>query len=191
MGENRLATTDSNIYVLATLLIWFVLVASLLGSRSSLWSPYYGSWLITLISEMLVLSLGMSTYRPSTGIEHVQLGLKASRLLLLAALPVITFAFLRTLNSDRGSDEEASPLLGHSQEVSEESQNSAGTYGSTVTRNTAGNTSSTSSEQIKDLAQQEMKKEHDEEERLKKRLKESGNWWAYAKSYSVCCGNIS
>ncbi|MCJ1431415.1 hypothetical protein MMC27_000768 [Xylographa pallens] len=182
---NRLATTDSNVYILATLLIWFVLVASLLGSRSSLWSPYYGSWLITLISEMLVLSLGLNTYRPSTGIEYAQVGLEALRLFLLATLPVVTFAFLRTPNSDRGSDEEATPLLGHSQGVSDESQGSAGTYGSTATQNTKGNTSSTSNELIEDLAQQEMKQEQDDRERLSQRLKETGNWWAYAKSYSI------
>ncbi|MCJ1389144.1 hypothetical protein MMC18_001998 [Xylographa bjoerkii] len=184
LGDNKLATTDSNIYVLATLLIWFVLTAALFGSESSLWSPYYGSWLITLISEILALTLELSTFRPSTGVEYVQLGLEALRLFLLATLPTVTFAIIKAHNSHRGSDEEASPLLGHTQEVSEESQGSAGTYGSAITQNSAEYTS-TSTEQIEDLAQQEMKKEHDEQQRLKKRLKETGNWWAYAKSYSI------
>ncbi|MCJ1399436.1 hypothetical protein MMC11_002638 [Xylographa trunciseda] len=183
-GENWLATTDSNIYVLATLLIWFVFTASLLGSDTGLWSPYYGSWLLTLMSEMLALGLGLSIFRPSSGVEYVQLGLEALRLFLLASLPVVTFVFLNTRTTDRGSDEESSPLLGHSQGVSEESRGSAGTYGSTVTRTTAGNTS-TSAEQIEDITQQEMKKEHDDRERLTKRLKETGNWWAYAKGYSI------
>ncbi|MCJ1281672.1 hypothetical protein MMC26_000994 [Xylographa opegraphella] len=134
---------------------------------------------------MLVLSLGLSSYRPSTGIQYVQIGLEALRLILLAALPVVTFVFLRTPNSDRGSDVESSPLLGHSQGISEDSQRSAGTYGSTLTQNTAENTSSTSNEEIENLAQQEMKKENHDLELLNKRIKETGNWWAYAKSYSI------
>ena len=140
---------------------------------------------------MLVLSLGLITYRPIMGIEHAQLGLEALRLFLLATLPVVTFAFLRTPNPDCGSDEEASPLLGHSQGVSDESQGSAGTYGSTVTQKTIGNTSSTSNELIEDLAQQELKQEQDDRERLSQRVKETGNWWAYAKKYSVCCRSTS
>ena len=135
---------------------------------------------------MLALSLGLSFSHPSTGAEYAQLVLRGLRLFLLAALPAVTVGFLSTQDSERGRDEEASPLLGHSQGLSDESQESVDTYGSTATKCTTGNTS-TSTAQIDGLVQQEIKEELEGQQRLKMRLKETGNWWAYAKSYSVCC----
>ncbi|MCJ1473824.1 hypothetical protein MMC13_002476 [Lambiella insularis] len=183
-ADNPLATTDSNIYVLASLLVWFVLTATLLTSESYLWYPYCGSWLITLFSEILVVSLNLSHFHPSSRHQYAQIALGALRMILLVCLPALTLFYLRPKNSEPHNDEESVSLLKHAQEISPESQKSAGSYGSTATCVTTG-TISTTAEGADRLAQEEDKKDREGRQRVQKRLKETGNWWAYAKSYSL------
>ena len=184
-ANSPFATTDTNIYVLASILVWFVLTATLLGSPNQVWYPLNGSWIIAAVSELLTFALRLSQYWPSTGVEQAQISVQAGRILLLLSLPVLTFALPRIRGAGPHSDEEAAPLLAHSQETSDGSQASAGTstYGSTGTGSTTVTvvTSTGQSEEV----DAETKKEREKRERLEKRLKETGNWWNYVRGFTV------
>lgn len=133
---------------------------------------------------MIVVSLNLSRFRPSTGHEYAQLAIGALRMILLVCLPAVTFIALRPKTLNFSLDEESAPLLKHAQEASEESQGSGGSYGSAATCVTAG-TLSTATAGMDRIAREEDKKEQENRQRVQHRLKETGNWWAYAKSYSV------
>jgi len=183
--NNPFATTDTNIYVLASILVWFVLAATLFGAEKPVWYPLNGSWIIAAVSEVLTLGLRLSQHRPYAGLEQAQISVQALRILLLLSLPLLTFVLPRIKAKAPHEDEEAAPLLGHSQETSEESQTSTGTskYGSTGTDSTV--TGITSTGQTEEVVDEYAKKERENRERMEKRLKETGNWWTYARRFTV------
>lgn len=185
-ANSPFATTDTNIYALASILVWFVLTSTLLGSDKPVWYPLNGSWTIAAVSELLTFGLRLSHYWPSSSVEQAQISVQAVRILLLLSLPVLTFIWPRIRAAATHNDEEAAPLLAHSQETSGESQASAGTskYGSTDTNSTTV-TVITSTGQTEEVVDEDTKKEREDRARLEKRLKETGNWWSYVRGFAV------
>lgn len=179
------ATTDTNIYVLASILVWFIFTATLFGAEKPVWYPLIGSWIIAAASEVLTLGLRLSHHWPYAGLEQAQISVQALRILLLLSLPVLSCVMSRIKAKAPHRDEEAAPLLGHSQETSEASQTSTGTfkYGSTGTNATV--TVITSTGQTEEVVDEYAKKERENRERMEKRLKETGNWWTYARRFTV------
>ena len=184
-GNSPLATTDSNIYALASTLVWFVLTVTLLGSGNNLWYPYQGSWILALISEAIVYALQLRSLHSPTDVEQALVVVQALRLLLLFCLPLSTFILGWKGTASSQTDEEAAPLLTHSQEVSGESLESA-KYGSASSSGRTGTTENTVDDE-----DEEIKAEREELEKIQKRLEQSGNWWTYVRGFSVCGQNIT
>jgi hypothetical protein len=188
-GKSSLATTDSNIYVLASILVWFIITTALLNSEEPFWVPYYGSWVITFLSETITFCFHLMPIHQTTSIERAQFILQIVRLILVVFLPVLTFAIPRIKRNGNHGDEEAAPLLGNSSISPEESQRATGTskYGSTDTTNTADASPSTETD---DSLDEDAKEEKEKREALEKRLRETGNWWTYISSFSVRGWNV-
>ena len=184
-GSSPFATPDTNIYVLASILVWFVLTSTLLGSEGQVWYPWNGSWIIAAVSELLTFNLRLSQHWPSTAIEQAQISVQAVRILLLLSLPALTFLLPRIKARPPHNDEEAAPLLAHSRETSDRSQATGGNsnYGSSGANSTTA-TVVTSTGQTEEV-EEESKREREDRECMEKRLKETGNWWTYVRSFGV------
>ena len=82
-------------------------------------------------------------------------------------------------------DEESTPLLAQTQSATQNKQDSAAKakYGSTVSIATDGTSSTEDVES--DSEAQTLKEEQENFQHVEKRLKEVGNWWTYARGFSV------
>ena len=180
-GNSQFATTDSNVYALASMLVWFVITVTLLGAGNNVWYPYQGSWILAFISEAIVYAIQLHGIHSLTGLEQAIFIVQALRLVLLFCLPLSTLVLGRTGSKKSHADEEAASLLTHSQEVSGGSQKTT-KYGSTSTTRRTENTSESTVEE----EDEEIKAEREELKKIRERLKQSGNWWTYVRGFSVC-----
>ncbi|EPS41356.1 hypothetical protein H072_4750 [Dactylellina haptotyla CBS 200.50] len=164
-------TTHENVYVLSSILIWTVLQVSILDSTYVIWYPYSGCWYISIGFELLILFLTdlrrSHTPRPIGLAWILVIGL---RIVLLILLPLL-FHTLPQTNNKPISDEfdEERGLLSKQREsgVDDEADDNLGIYGSFF------DTESDDERTKKTKA------------KLQAKWEESGNWWNYAKSFSI------
>jgi len=156
------------VYVVSSTLIWMILVASLANTESPVSYPQYGSWLIALLAEGLLLALGLGHGFFVSAFVIVRLTIQASRLLALVALPCLLFS--KSSRRTAVTDEESAALLGQTRSSSsnEETLNGALHYGSTGAASSSTNL---------DYEIKKRKKEEEVREKLKRRLQESGSWF--------------
>lgn len=154
---------------------------SLLESAYPVWYPYYGSWLITLVVEIVLLTMSAVYHRPTVRFGFVRLGVEAFRICLLTSLLLLLFGGKCTGSRYNQADEENQPLLAssHIQASSEDSGTTpcSAHYGSTSTGGSgAGGT---------DWDAKDKERERRARKRVEDRLRDDGNWWTYAKGFSV------
>jgi hypothetical protein len=156
-------------------------VLSLLDTKFPVWFPYCGSWLIALTAEIVLAALPSSLHAPKLQFEYIQLTVQVSRVCLLLLLIVVFFSTRKEGNRrDSGSDEESQALLANGHAVEPGKPQSGNSYGSVPSSNGA-NTPETG-EESGDDPDRERKKQM---RKLQERLVSDGNWWTYAKSFSV------
>lgn len=183
------AIKDHNIYALSSTIVWFAVLAVLLSSADPSWWPFYGFWLLALVTEITLLGLSMSNLWPLNPLEYAQFGFQILRLGLLIALFVLYFVVGRNKSWSSREDEEAAPLLAHAQENSDSSQkfgNNSG-YGSTSTDNASKSAFATTANKDHDDDDEtkETRKENEKIKRMHDRMREKGNWLTYAREFLV------
>ncbi|KAK6543965.1 hypothetical protein TWF694_000683 [Orbilia ellipsospora] len=164
-------TTHENVYVLSSIMIWAVFQVSIIDSTYVIWYPYSGCWYISIGFELLLVSLTgfRGGFQPSlVGIART--AVIASRIILLILLPLL-FNTLPQTNEKPISEsfDEERGLLSKQREsgVDDEADDNLGIYGSFF------DTESDDERTKKTKAKLQVKWE------------ESGNWWNYAKSFSI------
>ncbi|KAK6348411.1 hypothetical protein TWF718_006207 [Orbilia javanica] len=166
-------TTHENVsvYVLSSILIWMVLQVSLVDSTFVIWYPYAGCWYISIACELLLFLLAdlrRSGSPHPAGIAWITV--VGTRIILLILLPLL-FYTLRSTNNKPVCDnfDEERGLLRKQREsgVDDENDDNLGIYGSFF------DTESDDERTKKTKA------------KLQAKWQESGNWWNYAKSFSV------
>jgi hypothetical protein len=169
--------------VLSSILVWGILVLGLLDSKFPVWFPYYGSWLIALAAEIALATLPNSFRSPRPQFGYVQLTVQVSRVCLLLLLVIIFFGTRKEGNRrDSGSDEESQALLANGHIVEPGKPQNGNSYGS-VPSSVGANTPVTGeSDESGDESDKERKKRM---KKLQERLANDGNWWTYARSFSV------
>lgn len=174
-------TFSKQVYSLASVIVWFILIASLLDSAYPVWYPYYGSWLVALVVEIVLITLSVVDSMPTTTIDSVDLGLAAARVGLLISLLLFLFGRRITAGRYNQGDEENQPLLAPSH-VQGSSEDSGVTQGSTQ----YGSISTDGSGAGKpDWETRAKERERKARQRVEDRLRDDGNWWTYAKGFSV------
>ncbi|CUS14767.1 unnamed protein product [Tuber aestivum] len=160
---------DSILYVLSSVVIWGVIELCLVDNNSPVWYPYYGSWLLSLVAELCLLALPHDDPGQGSGFRMAKVVVEIIRVSFLFALPVSYWAFQRGDNkrSFRG-DEESAGLLAACNAVNTTTNGTS--YGAT------GDDSNNAPENIANT---------EANARMMKKIEESGNWWVYAKSFSI------
>lgn len=144
---------------------------SLADSKHPVWYPYYGSWLLALILEIILFSLSLTTCRPSNPFGYTLLGIQISRLLDLI--------LLAALQGETPVSEEHTPLLTNTGQPN-------GHVGlcNTAYESTAVEKSSSDGADL-EFEAEDRKKEEERLKDIKKRLKVNGNWFTYAREFSI------
>jgi hypothetical protein len=139
-------------------MVWGFLELAIVDTQKPVWYPYYGSWLISAIAETCLLSLSISANAAPNKFEVGRFGIQGLRLLMFAAVPLGVWAV-----RDKDMD-----MVGHESES---------LLGAEPVQPSAYGTASDCDNSVR-----EARAVH---ARMMKKIEESGNWWTYAKSFSV------
>ncbi|KZF19752.1 hypothetical protein L228DRAFT_40172 [Xylona heveae TC161] len=169
---------DLMVYLLATVFVWGTQVLVLLDSKHPVWYPYFGSWIIALVVEVSLVALFGASEQVYKSLKYAELGIQISRLCLLILLFPLFFFLKYSSAGAKGTDEENQGLLtGQKQGPDGKTQDSkTNGYGSLEQSPTS------EEDDGEDSEQEEAGKARS---RISERLKRDGNWWAYAKEFSV------
>ncbi len=166
-------TKDSNIWALSSVLVWLVLSASLATAHQ--WYPYYGAWLLTLLAEVVLISLN-SSLPHSDILSKAQLFVQGLRILILISLLASYFGLER--HQQNTLDEERAPLLADGQERTKNSTQ-------TRSKGLSTDTDETVVASMEDTRAEDAKEEEEARQQLETSLKEKGNWISYLRGFTV------
>jgi hypothetical protein len=184
-------TLCEQIYVLTSILVWGVLLLSLLDSKYPVWYPYYGSWFIALASEGTLLIFPLVYHSASDPFDYVVISIQSVRVWVLVLLLAIYFG--QKCKTRYTDDEEVQPLISDSsssdsitaknKQARANGNGHGSVYGSTETGTTA--VTSASDDEDSDSDEESNKSDRIARQKMTERLQDNGNWWTYAKSFSV------
>ena len=155
------------LYVLSSVVIWGVIELCLVDNNSPVWYPYCGSWLLSLAAELCLLALPNDDPGQDSGFYKAKVFVEMIRVSFLFALPVSYWGFQRCDNQRSFCGDEES----------------AGLLAANNTANALANGTSYGS--ISNGSAPENMANAEANTRMMKKIEESGNWWVYAKSFSV------
>jgi hypothetical protein len=144
---------------------------SLADSKHPVWYPYYGSWLLALILEIVLFSLSLTICRPLNHFGYTLLGIQISRLL--------AFILLAALHGGTPVSEEHTPLLINTGQPNGHVGLSNATYGSTAVEKSSSDGADL------EFEAEDRKKEEERLKDIEKRLTANGNWFTYACEFSI------
>jgi hypothetical protein len=160
---------------LSCLLVFGIQLSWLSTSTELVWYPYQGTWVIALAFEgtigvftvVQLYAQALNRYRTT------ELALTILRCAILLLL-VFWTSIRRCLQAvHRGSDEESQPLLAD---------------GANVNESGYGSTSDTEAASDEEAEYNWERRRREAKESMTKRLKEGGNWFTYAKGFTVSYG---
>jgi len=150
------------------------------------WYPYYGTWFIGIVVELFLLVVPNVFAPPKKAFDFTILAIQILRTSFFIFLPSLFFGLRNDDKLYEDSDVERQSLLKKklgkkpSSEASTLNRNGYGTNtDSSQDSDTAGNASDTSEDSF--LAQQRKA-----QAKIDKRLEQDGNWFTYAKGFTVC-----
>jgi hypothetical protein len=177
-------TQDAVIGLLSCILVYGVVYIGFARAETPAWYPYIGTVWIALLAEPVLATLTILT-RPTGTPKSCQLGhafVVAGRYAILFAIVAIYHVIPCLRRPVGGSEAERRPLLQKEAGVQQEGNSAGGDscgHGSLSEE-------STDHSQIGDNAESSYeRRDREGHERMEKRLKEHGNWLAYAKSFLV------
>ena len=151
-----------------------------------MWYPYYGTWFIGIVVELILLVVPNVFDPPKKPFEFTILAIQISRTSFFIILPSLFFGLRNDDKLYEDSDVERQSLLKKklgNKPSSEASTLNANGYGTNTDNSqdsdTAGNASDTSEDSF--LAHQRKA-----QAKIDKRLEQDGNWFTYAKGFTVC-----
>ncbi|KXH67823.1 ABC transporter [Colletotrichum salicis] len=163
--------------LLSCILVFGTQLAFLSDTEHPVWTPYWGSWLISLVLEPMIGVPDLIIRRSST-FEHCRIahlvfaGLRYY--LLLTIVSVYVVQRIRA-SQEEATDEERQSLLGQDDPKSRLSSSGNGSQSSTSTYGTTSDAPESYWAERQRKAQEEMEK----------RLQEEGNWLTYIKGFGI------
>lgn len=179
---------DAVIGLLSCILVFGVQLAGLSDSENPVWYPYIGSYLLALVFEPAIEVLSILD-RPTTvvgRVEFLDIATVAARYASFLLVLALYFGLPRKQTPESGTDAEQQPLirkgdqLANGAEPETEGGQANGYGGATDTAKDSEETETTESPESP-----WERRERRASEQMEKRLKEKGNWIAYAKSFLV------
>lgn len=173
------------------MLVWSIQCFALLETKSPVWYPYYGAWLIAAVSELTLFILPNIFLGIYGLFDLCSLSIQGLRICAIFVLLCIYVASRNRKNSEY-SDAECQSLLHETlapkNSVTNGSNENGNGYGgvsntaATTEDDTSKNSTDSTESDDEDIFSERLTKA---KERVQKRLDNDGNWWTYAKGFSV------
>lgn len=186
LGEEQVTVTQ-----LSCFLVFGLLAASMMDSNTPVWYPYIGSYLLELLFDAAVTVLSILTHKPA---DFRQLSVLVD--LAIVVLRITTTVLLLALYAEGrerrgrldGSASERQPLL-PKKKISSSSEESSETQESQASAcNQTTEDERNDEEAPKPVPENEtpvQKQRREDAARAEKRLRESTNWFTYARRFLV------
>ena len=149
-----------------------------------MWYPYYGTWFIGIFAELAIAIVADIVKRPKSPLDFVLIVIQGLRICTFVTLPFLYFRLRSGKDRYDNADAERQSLL--SKKLAPKQSGSDSTTGG----NGYGGTSSQESETADDASDAGSEdswlgEQRKAQELIAKRLRQDGNWWTYAKGFSV------
>ncbi|ORY62351.1 uncharacterized protein BCR38DRAFT_238250 [Pseudomassariella vexata] len=175
---------DVIVGLLSCILVFGIEQTSLGDASTTVWYPFYGSWLIALAFDPVILVLAILA-SPGTQPEAanaflwVDCGIIVARCVILLTT-ILAYFIWRDRTQLPGNDSERSPLI---PKPDQRPNNGDASTDSGYGTNSESNTEATNSPS--DAESPWERQEREGREQMEKRLKSEGSWIAYAKGFMV------
>jgi ABC-type transport system involved in Fe-S cluster assembly fused permease/ATPase subunit len=171
------AREDRVFYLIASSVAFGAQGLALTDSKFPVWYPYYGTWFIGAVFELALLILP-TIFTPSwSSFDYVTIVLQILRVVNFLALIGLFFKLRNDTQEYDNSDEERQSLL---KKKRDPKQGDAAGYGAVAQESdNDGNVSDADSEDSY------CAKERKAKEKIAKRLRQDGNWFTYAKGFTI------
>jgi hypothetical protein len=169
-------------------MVWLVQVMTLADAKSPVWYPYFGNWIIGIFVELAFIVIPNVFQNPKNVFDFLSILSRGLRIGILVAM-CCTYFGLRIRKAMHSQDDpERQSLLGKNLGAgAASSENQAITdqeYGTTSNTQSSG-ASSVTVKGDDDDEDSYLKEQDEARERIAKRLAADGNWWTYAKGFTV------
>ena len=170
-----ISLTQYQIYALSSSLVWMILIASDADASNNVSYPQYGSWLLALLAEGLLLAFAFGHGLSADAFGYSRVAIKVCRLLMLIALPTLLFS--NPLRKSAAKDEESAALLGQDHEIvhPEMTQSNGTTPG-------YGSISTAPADAGLEFAAKQRQEDEKKKAKSEQKLQESGNLFRYVRA---------
>ena len=176
------------VYLIASTIAFCAQALALTDSKFPVWYPYYGTWFFGLVVELVLAVVPNVFRRPNCVYDYVVIAIQGLRICIFVILPSLYFGLRNDKKEYDNCDAERQTLLAKKLAPragsSDDTAANGNGYGATTDANaqesdTADNASDAGSEDSW-LAEQRKA-----QELIDKRLQQDGNWFTYAKGFTV------
>lgn len=170
---------------MASIIVFGVQCLALTDSKFPVWYPYYGTWFVGLLVELFLIVVPNIFEPPKHVFDFAILAVQILRICAFIVLPSLYFGLRNDDKEYEHSDIESQSLLqkkSRKKPSSEASTMNGNGYGTTTANIQDSDTTDNSSDSSEDswLARQRKS-----QAKIDKRLEQDGNWFTYAKGFSV------
>ncbi|KAL5314080.1 hypothetical protein ACEPPN_018504 [Leptodophora sp. 'Broadleaf-Isolate-01'] len=176
---------DLVIYLISSTIAFGVQCLALTDSKFPVWYPYYGTWFIGIVVELLLLVVPNVFDPPNKSFDFATLAVQILRTSCFIILPSLYFGLRNDNKLYEDSDVERQSLLQKKlgkKPLSEASTLNGNGYGTTTENSQDSDTADNSSDASEDSWLASQRKA---QAKIDKRLEQDGNWFTYAKGFTI------
>jgi hypothetical protein len=170
---------------MASALVFGVEALALRETRFPVWYSYYGTWLIAIVVELALLILPNIFRYPESLYDFVFVTIQGLRASAFIALSSLYFGQRNDKKQYENSDAERQSLLSKTPIVSSSEDTISGSNGYGTTTATATEASDAADESDAGSEDSWLEEQRKVKKLISKRLNQDGNWFTYAKGFSV------
>lgn len=169
--------------MISSVITFGITALALTDSKFPVWYPYYGTWFIGIVVELILLITPRVLLPPNSAFDIIAIIIQVLRICTFVVLISLYFSLRNDEKCYDNSDAERQSLLRKKlaprPSGSEDSTTSGKGYGTTTDSNDQESDSDAASEDSYTLEQKRA------QDLVQKRLKQDGNWYTYAKGFAV------
>lgn len=170
---------------MASTIAFGVQCLALTDSKFPVWYPYYGTWFIGIVVELFLVVVPNIFEPPKKPFDFAILVIQVLRICAFLILPSLYFGLRNDKKEYEDSDIERQSLLQKKlgkKPSSEASTLNGNGYGTTTENSQDSDTTDNSSDTSEDSWLEHQRKA---QAKIDKRLEQDGNWFTYAKGFTV------
>jgi ABC-type multidrug transport system fused ATPase/permease subunit len=169
---------DEMVYLISSGVVWAVQMILLADSKFPVWHPYYVNWIIAILFE-IILVVVTRIYQPIEDVfDIISVSIQSLRACNIILLPCMYLALRNRTATYEVFDPEREALLG-SPDAAPIPANDTPKYGATTPADDDADSI------IDDENDSYLRQRREDKERVAKRLEQDGNWWTYAKAFTI------